>query len=360
MQEDIKYIGYPSVAQRIGWLDSLKAFSAFAVILTHIASIGWSVLPVTSLEWLVTSVYEIATRFCVPAFFFSTGAILLNPNKTIGLKNIATHYVLRTAVIAFTVSVLFCLMQTLLYGWTGWRSLIRAAVDGPYFIWYLWALVCVYLLLPLLRPIASSAGLLNYTLILLGIVVIGKSTVLAMAPDSVLALASNNLLVFPRGAEAVFYSLLGAWFVSHEFSSRTVYLLSGLGVCALLAAVGLNYVHAATIAPDSYYVARDNALILFYSIGVFSLFRYFGSAKETGRYVRVLVSYGLEVYLIHPFLRMLMESFMPSATEWLLSDPLIANLVLSCVLYTLSIMLGVLFRLVLKPGQHALSRLRSS
>lgn len=59
---------YPEPEERLVWLDLLKVVSAFAVVMTHIASIGWQVIAPSDEGWFVTSVYEIVTRFAVPAF----------------------------------------------------------------------------------------------------------------------------------------------------------------------------------------------------------------------------------------------------------------------------------------------------
>lgn len=103
-----KEVGFPCRGERLWYLDVLKTVAAFAMVMTHIASIGWQALPVETPEWLITSIYEIVTRFCVPAFFMCSGALLLNPNKKISSRSLVFKYIGRTAGIALLVSLLYC------------------------------------------------------------------------------------------------------------------------------------------------------------------------------------------------------------------------------------------------------------
>lgn len=337
---------FPDPRNRIVWLDWLKFFATIAVIVTHVASIGWALLPPTTSEWMVTSVFEIASRFCVPSFFFATGAFLCNPNKHVSTKRLMHHYVGRTLGIALIVSFFFCLLQALVGTWNGWRALLRATLDGPYFIWYLWALICVYLLLPLLRVIVSHPKLLTYALLVLLVTVIVKSTVVAMIPDSALALVFNNLLVFPRGAEAVFYVLLGAWYISHDLSLRASFGVMIAGVLAVIAAIYLNYVHACTVAVDSYYVARDNIFICLFSLGIIELVKRIYLCVPMSKPIKTISNLGLFIYLIHPFIRLLMECYAPAATSLLVKHPLVGNIVVVAMIYAMSIAIALLIRSV--------------
>lgn len=334
--------GYPDPTLRFAWLDLLKVVSAFAVVMTHVASIGWQAMPPTSEGWFVTSVYEIATRFCVPAFFMASGALLLNPRKRVDAGLLWRGRIPRMALLALGTSLAYALLERALGGWQGWRSVVVATLDGPYFIWYLWVLVGLYALTPLLRPVAERARLLAYAVGVLAFFVLGRSTVDAMLPDSWLALWLDNFILFAPGMEGVFYYLLGALLVIWRPSRRVGAAVVVAGACALVLAVALNYASALTVGPDLYYVNRDNLLIAAYSSGVFGLFRWCGPRGQTGLPLRHLTSLGLAVYLAHPFLRLVMERTPAGAplVHWLLEMPLIAIPVVSVLLWGLSVFIS--------------------
>lgn len=305
----IQYVGYPDPRIRIAWIDRLKISAAIAVIMTHIASIGWQALEPASGAWFISSVFEIATRFCVPAFFFATGAFLLNPRREVLLSRIYGRYIPKTVIAIAISSFAFQLMSSYLYGRQGWRTLLFSVVDGPYFIWYLWALLGLYVLVPIMRSISGKEELLSYTLGVLLVLVIVKSTFVSMFPNSMITAAFNNIIVLSRGMEGLFYALLGAWFVSHRFSSEASVLLIISGFLSVVIAIWLNYQNALNNAPDLYYVGRDNILIAWFSLGVFELYRHYQSDRKLASIEQSLCSCGLGIYLIHPFLRLAMESF---------------------------------------------------
>ena len=345
-------VAYPDPRERMGWLDLLKAVSAFAVVMTHVASIGWQAMGPSEEGWLVTSVYEIVTRFAVPVFFMTSGALLLNPRRRVGVRRILVSYAGRTAVLALVVSLLYCLLERALFGWTGWRSLITSTLDGPYFIWYLWVLVGLYAMTPVFRLVAERPGALGYALAVLALLVMGKSTVEAMFPGSWLAVWLGNFLQFGSGMEGVFYYLLGAWLISRRPSRRKSALAIALGVASLVIAIAANYASALAVGPDLYYVARDNVFIALFSIGTFEAFRLLEASFRGGAVLSTIVSCGMSIYLIHPFLRLLMEGldFFSPVVGWLLAAPLVSVPVVSLVLWGLSLALSLVISAPLARG----------
>lgn len=339
---------FPQSGERLYWLDALKAMAAFGVVMTHIASINWQASVPPSFDWFTASVYEIATRFAVPVFFMASGAFLLNPNKVITINKIYKRLVPHALFATITASVLFVLLESYYSGWTGWRSFLHRTIDGPYFIWYMWVLIGLYALTPILRVIASGKKLLTYTLILLGVFVIGKATVLSMAPESDIAALANNFIIFSPDMEGIFYYLMGAWLVSHRLSKQFNRVIICGGFTCLVVAIGLNYIDACNGSPDLYYVARNNLLIAFFSIGFFQLIRTSVCFQKKNPLVAFLVKYALYIYLIHPFFRLVMESepvFEP-VVSFMLNAPLFGIPLVSIAIYLITVMLSVILKRV--------------
>lgn len=331
--------GFPDPSVRLAWLDALKVVAAFAVITTHIASIGWQAMSPSADGWLATSFYEIATRFAVPAFFMTSGALLLNPRRAVSLHRIIESYVPRTVALALFVSFLYCALERVLNGWMGWRSVLTAAFKGPYFIWYLWVLVALYIVTPLLRLVCERDDALSYALVVLGIFVIAKSTVETMLPGSWIVSWLENFSIFTSGMGSVFYYLLGAWLISHNSSRIFSYSLICAGIVSLAVAVALNYESALSDGANLNYVARNNLLIAIFAVGVFEAFRLAASLLEPcAATFGKLAGLGMGIYLIHPFFRLVMEelsAFSP-AIQWLLSSPTISIPAVSAAIWVLS------------------------
>ena len=279
-----------------------------------------------------------------------SGALLLNPHKRIEPRALAVRYAGKTIVIALVVSFLFVLLQCIFSGWLGWRALLRSTLDGPYFIWYLWVLVGLYALTPILKVVAKDGKLLGYSVLVLLFFVMFKSTCNAMIPDSEIAVWLNNFILFSNGAEGVFYYLAGAWLCSHAFSRVASGAMYCVGAVALIAAILLNYRCALEYGWDLYYVNRDNLLIALYSIAVFLFAKnklgkgHIGGASFAKR----AVSCGLLIYLIHPFFRLIMEScsIFSSAVDFMLAHPCLGITAVTAVVYLLSFGMSLVFKLV--------------
>lgn len=348
-QFSIESVGYPDASVRIAWLDRLKIVAAFAVVMTHIASIPWQVLDVRSSAWLISSVYEILTRFCVPSFFFVTGAVLLNPNKEVS-GNRLKLLVLRALFCALGVSALYVFLETTFDGWLGWADFVRRTLAGPYFIWYLWVLLGLYVLIPVLRHIARDEKVLTYSCCVLFVFVVGKSTVISMAPDSLVNVLYGNFILFNRGSEAVFYCLTGAWFISHRLSTRLECAAIVLGALSAVGAIWSNWLITQSSGPDLYYVNRDNVLICLLFFGVAVVFSRWGNSRPIGKIERLLCDCGLMIYLIHPFIRLLFERI-PYFSEMnllLLNNPAAYIPLVSVGCYLISFAFAILLRMATK------------
>lgn len=349
---------FPQPGERLYWLDALKAMAAFGVVMTHIASINWQASAPPSFDWFTASVYEITTRFAVPVFFMASGAFLLNPNKVITTNKIYKRLIPHALVATITASVLFVLLESYYSGWTGWRSFLYKTIDGPYFIWYMWVLIGLYTLTPILRILASDKKLLTYTLSLLGVFVIGKATVLSMAPESGIAALASNFIIFSPDMEGIFYYLMGAWLVSHQLSKQFNRAIICSGFACLIIAIGLNYIDACSSSPDLYYVARNNLLIAFFSIGFFQLIRTSACFQKKNPLVAFLVKYALYIYLIHPFFRLIMESepFFEPMVSFMLNVPLFGIPLVSIAIYLITVMLSV----TLKRAVNAIKAIKTT
>ncbi len=332
-------IDFPEQGTHLVYLDYLKIIAAFAVVMTHIASIGWQALPVQDGQWFITSVYEIATRFCVPIFFLCSGAILLNPNKIISTSRLIRRYIIKTVCIAIGVSVLYVGCECVFAGWMGFRAFFSSVASGPYFIWYLWALVCLYILTPFLKKLVEDQRMLTGLILVFLFFVIGKSTANTMFPGSPFTLWMNEFLLFSDEAEGIFYYLLGAWLVSHKFSRSLSFVIYIAGAICLVLAIVFNYQYSLINGWDLYYVNRGNILIAIFSVAVFELFRQVFSESRIGKLGSWIVSCGLMIYLIHPFFRLLFESvdqFSP-LISLLYTNALVGVPVVSALVYVLSL-----------------------
>lgn len=58
---------------RVLYLDLLRIFCIFSMMLLHVCAIPWYSVPVSSFAWQVLNVYDSSVRFCVPVFVMISG-----------------------------------------------------------------------------------------------------------------------------------------------------------------------------------------------------------------------------------------------------------------------------------------------
>ena len=72
---------------RVLWLDICRIAATFAVIFLHISGTALYT-DIIDYDWLVSSVADSLVRWAVPVFVMISGALFLNPQKEVSIKNI--------------------------------------------------------------------------------------------------------------------------------------------------------------------------------------------------------------------------------------------------------------------------------
>ena len=223
--------------KRIVYLDLLRVFAIFGVIVIHVFCDDYP-FSFPSGNWFVALVGDSLVRWSVPIFVMISGALFLNPEKEISIKEILLKKILRL----LTIYVFW----TLAYGVvvTGFKMLhqgeaftLELLLSPHFHLWFLPMLMGVYLLIPFLRIIAKDEKLLQYALILWAVyVTIGFFSPKGEIIRQFSILFNINILFGYAG-----YFLLGYYLSKKIFSKnqrKTVYLL---GIIGLLTTVLGNY-----------------------------------------------------------------------------------------------------------------------
>lgn len=138
--------------------DLLRILAAFSVVVLHCSAQFWYVLPVGSREWMIANFYDGCFRFGVPIFVMISGALFLG--RTINLKRLYFHNILRIAVIFLVWSVFYVLIS--LFAVPGrdmdTTRIVKAILEGSYHEWFLKMLICIYMTLPLLNTWVKNAS----------------------------------------------------------------------------------------------------------------------------------------------------------------------------------------------------------
>ena len=235
-------------------MDLIRTVAIVGVILLHAANdltsqqMNWFEI----VRWNTVTVYQSIGRLGVPLFLLLTGALLLQPSKL--TEPIGVFFKKRVARIALP----FIFWGAIYFAWDflvvhkigtepiTQNSIIQGFLTGPYYqFWYLYLLLGLYLVTPILRAIMAHASrdLVKYILILW---FLGAAIVPTIALVTPLHLDTNVLTI----TGYVGYFILGAFLLTVQISRSKLALYTAVGVT--LTAVG-TYVIAGTVGGTEMY-----------------------------------------------------------------------------------------------------------
>ncbi len=227
--------------QRVLYLDAMRVAAIFCVVVIHTCTVPWNNTAPRELDWQILNVFDSAMRFCVPLFVMISGALFLDPAREIHPRRLFTHNILRIVTAFLFWSTAYAGLSFLLNFLRGmpitpqaYGELLRNIAVGHYHLWFLFAIVGLYLITPLLRLIAANKRLTEY-FILLSVTLSMGYRLLARIPALSLTLFdihSNMQLTF-TGGYAVYF-LLGDYLHRHGVSDRLRHVLYALAVLSVI------------------------------------------------------------------------------------------------------------------------------
>ncbi|MGA2681349.1 MAG: acyltransferase family protein [Candidatus Bathyarchaeia archaeon] len=232
----------------------IRTVAIVGVILLHAANdltsqqMNWFEI----IRWNTVDVYQSIGRLGVPLFLLLTGALLLQPSKL--TEPIGVFFKKRVARIGlpfiFWGAIFFAWDFLVIHQINGQpitsSSILQGLLTGPYYqFWYLYLLLGLYLVTPILRIVMAHANrdLIKYILVLW---FLGATVVPTVALVTPLHLDTNVLTI----TGYVGYFILGAYLLTIQISRSKLALYTVVGIA--LTAIG-TYVIAATVGGTEMY-----------------------------------------------------------------------------------------------------------
>jgi surface polysaccharide O-acyltransferase-like enzyme len=307
------------------WVHAVRALAIFLVVVLHVSAEAFYLgAKIDTYDWWVANIYDSGTRICVPLFFMLTGYLLLGSADSVGLfyrkraRRILVPWLSWSLVYLLLVacyevrhpsgtSFMTVELMNRISEAGPWALLYIGIFPMYYHLWFLYALIVIYLFLPLwrrvLRPLSARA--------LWGVA--GAWTVIA----AVLAFTANiqkpPLVMIPLVAYYLVAGLLGFPLLGHLLGRAPLTRRLFAGMVAL-AVVGTLVTIAGT-----YVMTRRDAGVLNVTFwgdvpnivgsaaAVFVVVRYLVEKRSAGgrhlpRAVTALSETSFGVYLFHPIL----------------------------------------------------------
>ena len=326
-------------------IDCLRVFACFLVVTIHVSSQNWHSVNIHSFDWIIYTVFDTAARSAVPLFFMISGSLFLKSNDNFSLRKLLIHNVVRLIIIYFVWDLLYSIdtigLKRLL-NINGFSLILNQMLDPKYHLWYLPRLIGIYLLIPFLSIVVNykKGSYVPYFLALFFIFSIAFNT-LSYIPQlkGILNFISDEISYDLVGYCG--YFVLGYYLVQNKnkFKVPSALLIPiFILVVAISSLITINYSFqmgkASTIMMQNLTIAP-----FIESICLFLVFDRL-NFKDNGFVSKIFIfisKYTLFIYLAHIF-EQLNVKFGLSTLSF---NPLIAILILTALVFVLSLIMGI-------------------
>lgn len=290
------------------YIEKLRIAATLAVVMIHITMTRgknfsfqeFGLIPVTVLN----IVYK-WSNWAVPVFVMITGALLLNPNKEVPLAKII-RYCLRIIEVLAIFGTVYSLMEMVMnnrfritlsmFPRAIWNVFEQKSWDH---LWYLYTLIVLYVLTPLLK--AGLKSITDEALNFLLLIMIGCSFLVPMMNELLeMEITKLPIVNYPY----LTYYLLGYWFVYKLKSSHIVLnrFILNWGVLSILLMTVTEIYSIKNNGAVYSWITENNLFDFGVACAVFVGGKtVFGQVTHLNSVEKGICKYSFTIYLVHPF-----------------------------------------------------------
>nr|WP_291666145.1 acyltransferase family protein [Clostridium sp.] len=249
----------------------MRIISIFLVVMLHVSGVLWVSLDVTSLDWSLINIYNSLSRCSVQIFIMLSGVFLLSPQKNISDKSIYTKYLPRIIISLIFWSAIYLISTP--FNIESVKYIIVSILKGStnYHLWFLYMLIGLYVMTPILRIITKNATKkqIEYFLAIGIIISIIVPNLSEYSPLSFISTNIDKMYLFMPRSYLIFY-LLGFYFTNFEMNRTTKKIIYCLGVLGALFTIFITqYLSNRNLAPTDSWQGVFSLNTLLYSSAVF-------------------------------------------------------------------------------------------
>lgn len=334
---------------RVVWVDLLRIFCVFSVVVLHVAAPGWYSLSVDRARWECLTLFVSCFRFCVPILFMISGIFFLNPQREYTLKKLFSKNILRlfTAYVFWTAfyAVFFFPDRLKDLNRENLKLMLHDALAPHFHLWFIVAMICIYLIVPFLKKIAESESLVKYFIIL----------------SFIFTFVLNTLRIIPKVAEIIGwtmgsaqftfvggytgYFILGYYLYNHELSKKMKAFLYTAGIVSTALTVFVTWCFSVKRGEPQQFLFDYLLLNIFFnSVMVFLFFKdvvskiHFNEFFKKTIFLLSKLSFG--AYLVHEMFIMISSKYLNFSS--INTNPLIAVPVLSVGVFMVSSLVSLI------------------
>lgn len=231
-------------SNRVVFFDYLRIIAAISVVFLHVSAAQWYSTDVNTQAWFVMNAYDGLQRWNVPVFVMISGALLLG--KEMSLKQLYSKKIIRMIIVFIFWSLLYACWDFLTNDQHGIKHFILEVAFGHYHLWFLYMLIGLYMIVPLLNTIVKNKRLTKYFLILalvFAFTLSGLNDIMEQIVPSLSEVLTTVLskmqLNFVLGFSG--YFVLGYFLYRTQISRRTEIIIYILGLLGVIFTIGATF-----------------------------------------------------------------------------------------------------------------------
>lgn len=352
-----KLNSHNSIQNKIEWIELLRIFSCFGVVLLHTAATHFTDTSPDTFKWKIFNFYHGITRYSVPIFIMISGLLYLDKARKITFKKLYSKYILRifTAYVFWSIfygffDILFNknYKDTIL---NTCKTAIKYSIDNNKgHLWYLPALIGILIITPILKEAINndnSKQICEYTIILFFIFKVIKSSIIIFNMPHIEYIRQILNIINPDlvcGWVGLY--ILGYYLFNYPIDKKYNIHLYFLGIVSILIGIYLCQYFSINMqkATQDYYTGFRLPQTLF-AISVFLFFKNVISKINISIFISNIIykisSCTFGIYLVHPLVKDILKHF---GIDTLLYNPILFVPFLAFIIFLLSYILTYIIK----------------
>lgn len=308
----------PVIMERKFYLDLLRVIAISAVVMIHVSA-DYVINPDNLIAFTIGNIFDSLSRLGVPLFLMISGALILDENKEFNCKKKILSLLIPWFTWSFFYALGFKVVLPILRRESfSFLGFIAAFLKGHFHLWYMWAIIGLYLITPILRKFVKKENkkIVAYFIVLSLLFQFTKPIITLLFEEigfisklegTYTYIFENLNLDFLGGLTTYF---LTGWFLSNiNLKKLTVTILYIMGSLGLMCIIIFTQ-----ILPHQYILTYSNLglFVFFYSVAIFLFVKNMcPKSKSSTRAVNGLSNLSFGVYLIHMFVHTIVAYVLP-------------------------------------------------
>lgn len=137
-----------------------------AVIIIHVGGKGWHNGDVYTADWDINNIFASLLRWAVPIFCMISGALFLDNEKNINIKDLYRKNILRIATAFLCWSSIYAMASAFIKSDWNVIEIAKDIISGHYHMWFSFMIAGFYIVVPIVRKITEDKKITEYFIII--------------------------------------------------------------------------------------------------------------------------------------------------------------------------------------------------